>query len=95
MLDVLLDMLIFVLTGKKRKKDGESKIDLGLKGSPPKLNPGAEIVNLKKQFGTVRCANCGKEMKTQAISDQRAFWCPKCYDSKVLKTGQPIEPSSQ
>ena len=87
MLDVLLDILIFVLTGKKRKKDGEDKIDLGLKSPAQKLNPGAEVVNLKKEYGLVRCSNCGKEMKVQAIRDLRAFWCPKCYDSQVLKTG--------
>ena len=86
MWDILLDFLIFILTGRKRKKDGGAAPDMGLEGPSPKLNPGAEVIDLKKEHGPVRCSNCGKEMKTRAIRDQRAFWCPSCYKEQVLKS---------
>jgi DNA-directed RNA polymerase subunit RPC12/RpoP len=95
MWEILLDILVFLVTGKKRDKDGGKKFDLGLEGPSPKLNPGAEIINLKKEYGPVRCSNCGKEMKAQAIRDLRAFWCPKCYESRVLKTGRPQDSTFQ
>jgi NAD-dependent SIR2 family protein deacetylase len=94
MWDVLLDILFFLLTGKKRnkdgeeKKEGEEKIELRMEDPAQRLKPGAEIVNLKKEYGPVRCSNCGKQMKTQAIRDLRAFWCPKCYQDQVLKHDQ-------
>jgi DNA-directed RNA polymerase subunit RPC12/RpoP len=88
MWDILIDILFFVMTGKKRKKESGTEADLRLESPSPKLNPGAEIVNLKKEYGLVRCSNCGKEMKSQAIRDMRAFWCPKCYEKRVLKADQ-------
>jgi len=88
MWDILLDILMFIVTGKKRERNGKEKIDLGLQGPSPKMNPGAEIINLKKEIGPVRCSNCGQELKNQAIRDLRAFWCPDCYESQVLKSGR-------
>ena len=88
MWDILIDILFFVVTGKKRIKESGKEPDLGSESPSPKLNPGAEIVNLKKEYGLVRCSNCGKEMKSKAIRDMRAFWCPKCYENRVLKADQ-------
>ena len=88
MWDILIDILFFLLTGRKREKNNEKKTRLSSESPSPKLRPGAEIVNLKKEYGLVRCSNCGKEMKTQAIRDLQAFWCPKCYERQVLKTGR-------
>ena len=77
LIDIILDILTFLLFGRKRKKSGPLDA-LNLKSQKKSSKP------VSKKDVPV-CAGCHMPIKFGAVYELGKTWRPECYKTRVLK----------